>query len=48
VLREAQAAYKREIDRHTLADFLPHAPALLRLWRTKPPAPRRGSTLDQP
>ena len=38
VLREAQAAFMRELDRHTLADFLPHAPALMMLWRTRPPS----------
>lgn len=33
VLREAQEAFFAALDRHTLADFLPRAPALLRLWR---------------
>jgi Rrf2 family transcriptional regulator, nitric oxide-sensitive transcriptional repressor len=33
VLREAQEAFFAVLDRHTLADFLPRAPALIRLWR---------------
>ena len=33
VLREAQDAFFSVLDRHTLADFLPRAPALIRLWR---------------
>jgi Rrf2 family nitric oxide-sensitive transcriptional repressor len=33
VLRRAQAAFLRELDQHTLADFVPRAPTLIRLWR---------------
>jgi Rrf2 family nitric oxide-sensitive transcriptional repressor len=33
VLRDAQHAFFAVLDRHTLADFLPRAPALIRLWR---------------
>ena len=33
VLRDAHDAFFAVLDRHTLADFLPRAPALLRLWR---------------
>jgi len=32
VLHEAQQAFLRELDRHTLADFVPRAPALIQLW----------------
>jgi Rrf2 family nitric oxide-sensitive transcriptional repressor len=42
VLRQAQAAFLGELDRHTLAEFLPRAPALIRLWRRGPDA-RMGS-----
>ena len=38
VLRQAQAAFLSELDRHTLADFVPRAPALIRLWRRQPEA----------
>jgi Rrf2 family nitric oxide-sensitive transcriptional repressor len=33
VLHEAQEAFFAVLDGHTLADFLPRAPALLLLWR---------------
>jgi Rrf2 family nitric oxide-sensitive transcriptional repressor len=33
VLVSAQQAFFRVLDAHTLADFLPRAPALIRLWR---------------
>jgi Rrf2 family nitric oxide-sensitive transcriptional repressor len=33
VLYDAQHAFLAVLDRHTLADFLPRAPALLRLWK---------------
>ena len=39
VLRQAQDAFLRELDRHTLAEFVPRAPALIRLWRRQPEAP---------
>jgi Rrf2 family nitric oxide-sensitive transcriptional repressor len=35
VLLEAQAAFLEVLDRHTVADFLPRAPALIQLWRRK-------------
>jgi Rrf2 family nitric oxide-sensitive transcriptional repressor len=35
VLRAAQTAFLRELDRHTLAEFLPRAPALISLWRVR-------------
>jgi Rrf2 family nitric oxide-sensitive transcriptional repressor len=38
VLRQAQAAFLRELDRHTLADFVPRAPLLMQLWRRRPEA----------
>jgi Rrf2 family nitric oxide-sensitive transcriptional repressor len=33
VLRRAQAAFLDELDQHSLAEFVPRAPALIRLWR---------------
>jgi Rrf2 family nitric oxide-sensitive transcriptional repressor len=33
VLRNAQAAFLKVLDDRTLADFLPRAPELIRLWR---------------
>jgi Rrf2 family transcriptional regulator, nitric oxide-sensitive transcriptional repressor len=33
VLEEAQRAFLRVLDAYTVADFLPRAPALIRLWR---------------
>lgn len=33
VLEDAQSAFFDVLDRHTLADFVPRAPALLKLWR---------------
>jgi Rrf2 family transcriptional regulator, nitric oxide-sensitive transcriptional repressor len=33
VLLAAQRAFWRELDAHTLADFAPRAPALIKLWR---------------
>lgn len=33
VFEDAQSAFFDVLDRHTLADFLPRAPALLKLWR---------------
>jgi Rrf2 family nitric oxide-sensitive transcriptional repressor len=35
VLLDAQTAFLRELDRHTLAEFAPRAPALIRLWRRR-------------
>ena len=35
VLVRAQAAFMQELDRHTLADFAPRAPALIQLWQRK-------------
>lgn len=32
VLQDAQRAFLAELDRHTLHDFLPRAPALIKLW----------------
>ena len=42
VLRQAQAAFLRELDQHTLAEFVPRAPALIRLWRRQPDARPAG------
>ena len=42
VLRQAQAAFLRELDQHTLAEFVPRAPALMRLWRRPPEARPTG------
>lgn len=36
VLRNAQAAFLRVLDDRTLADFLPRAPELIRLWKRSP------------
>ena len=36
VLWQAQEAFLRELDQHTLAEFVPRAPALIRLWRRQP------------
>lgn len=33
VLTRAREAFLEELDRHTLADFAPKAPALIRLWK---------------
>jgi Rrf2 family transcriptional regulator, nitric oxide-sensitive transcriptional repressor len=33
VLLRAQAAFLNELEQHTLADFAPRAPALIKLWR---------------
>jgi Rrf2 family nitric oxide-sensitive transcriptional repressor len=33
VLEDAQAAFFKVLDAHTVADFLPRAPALIKLWR---------------
>lgn len=33
VLLRAQGAFMDELERHTLADFAPRAPALIKLWR---------------
>lgn len=35
VLRHAQTAFLGVLDAHTLADFLPRAPALVKLWRSR-------------
>ncbi len=35
VLLRAQEAFYEELERHTLADFAPHAPALIRIWQHK-------------
>lgn len=32
-LLKARNAFLNELDRHTLADFVPRAPALIQLWR---------------
>lgn len=32
-LLKARAAFLNELDRYTLADFVPRAPALIQLWR---------------
>jgi Rrf2 family nitric oxide-sensitive transcriptional repressor len=42
VLRHAQRAFLDVLDRSTLADFVPRAPQLIRLWRTRDRAARRG------
>jgi Rrf2 family transcriptional regulator, nitric oxide-sensitive transcriptional repressor len=39
VLRNAQAAFLKVLDDRTLADFLPRAPELIRLWK-RPTAAR--------
>jgi Rrf2 family transcriptional regulator, nitric oxide-sensitive transcriptional repressor len=33
VLQRAQQAFLAELEQHTLADFLPRAPALIKLWK---------------
>jgi len=33
VLVDAQKAFLASLDAHTLADFVPRAPALIKLWR---------------
>jgi hypothetical protein len=33
VLKNAQAAFLKVLDDRTLADFLPRAPELIRLWK---------------
>lgn len=33
VLKQAQEAFFAVLDRHTLADFVPRAPALIRVWQ---------------
>jgi len=33
VLQRAQQAFMAELEQHTLADFLPRAPALIKLWK---------------
>lgn len=35
VLVRAQEAFFKELEQHTLADFLPRAPALIKLWQIK-------------
>jgi Rrf2 family transcriptional regulator, nitric oxide-sensitive transcriptional repressor len=35
VLLRARAAFLQELDGHTLADFAPRAPALIKLWQKK-------------
>lgn len=40
VLRDAQRAFLEVLDRSTLADFMPRAPQLIRLW--KPPRQLAG------
>lgn len=37
VFREAQHAFLEVLDAHTVADFLPRAPALIRLWKGSRP-----------
>jgi Rrf2 family nitric oxide-sensitive transcriptional repressor len=41
VFRQAQRAFLTVLDGHTIADFLPRAPALIRLWTRS--AAERGS-----
>jgi Rrf2 family transcriptional regulator, nitric oxide-sensitive transcriptional repressor len=38
VLRNAQTAFLKVLDDRTLADFLPRAPELIRLWKQPPRA----------
>jgi Rrf2 family nitric oxide-sensitive transcriptional repressor len=38
VLREAQGAFLDRLDAHTIADFLPRAPSLIRLWTRPQPS----------
>ncbi len=40
VLKQARGAFLRVLDEHTLADFLPRAPALIKLWRQPPEVSR--------
>lgn len=35
VLLRAQEAFMKELEQHTLADFAPRAPALIKLWQRK-------------
>jgi Rrf2 family transcriptional regulator, nitric oxide-sensitive transcriptional repressor len=35
VLLRAQEAFMKELEQHTLADFAPRAPALIKLWQQK-------------
>lgn len=35
VLVRAQEAFFKELEKHTLADFTPRAPALIKLWQRK-------------
>jgi Rrf2 family transcriptional regulator, nitric oxide-sensitive transcriptional repressor len=35
VLLRAQEAFMNELEQHTLADFAPRGPALIKLWRRK-------------
>ena len=35
VLLRAREAFFDELERHTLADFAPHAPALIKIWQRK-------------
>ena len=48
VLRDAQQAFLRELDRHTVAEFLPRAPALIRLWRSRREAERGSASGRRP
>ena len=42
VLRQAHGAFFEVLDAHTVADFLPRAPALIRLWRNASARARTG------
>jgi Rrf2 family nitric oxide-sensitive transcriptional repressor len=44
VLQHAQGAFLRVLDGHTLADFVPNAARLIKLWTTKPPLTSEVST----
>src|SRR5262245_50085067 len=35
MLRQAQTSFLSVLDAHTIADFLPRAPALIKVWRAK-------------
>lgn len=43
VFRDARDAFLQVLDAYTIADFVPNAPALIRLWR--PPGTAAGGTV---